>query len=78
MLSDDRPWDLWNAQGTDDMSKAEAFTFAHTVETEVRKQDTKLIQQMLDALEGVVIAHKYEGGTPIEAITAARKRLENT
>ena len=51
MLSDDRLWDLWNAQGTDAMSKAEAFTFAKAIEAEVRKQDDALIGQMLEALE---------------------------
>ena len=49
-LSDDKLWDLWNAQGTDDMSCAEAFVFARAIEAEVRKQDDALIQQMHDAL----------------------------
>ena len=51
MLSDDKLWDLWNAQGTDDMSCAEAFVFARAIEAEVRKQDDALILQMLEALE---------------------------
>ena len=50
-LSDDKLWDLWNAQGTDDMSCAEAFVFARAIEAEVRKQDEALILQMLEALE---------------------------
>ena len=32
-------------------------------------------QQALEALEGVVSAHGYEGGTPVDAIAALRKRL---
>ena len=35
-LSDDKLWDLWNAQGTDNMSKEEAFVFARAIEAEVR------------------------------------------
>ena len=50
-LSDDKLWDLWNAQGTDNMSKEEAFVFARAIEAEVRKQDTELIQQLVEALE---------------------------
>ena len=36
-LSDDKLWDLWNAQGTDNMSKEEAFVFARAIEAEVRR-----------------------------------------
>ena len=36
-LSDDKLWDLWNAQGTDDMSCAEAFVFARAIEAEARR-----------------------------------------
>ena len=50
-LSDDKLWDLWNAQGTDDMSCAEAFVFARAIEAEVRKQDDALILQLVEALE---------------------------
>ena len=32
-------------------------------------------QQALEALEGVVSAHAYESGTPVEAITALRAAL---
>ena len=50
-LSDDKLWDLWNAQGTDNMSKEEAFVFARAIEAEVRKQDDALILQLVEALE---------------------------
>ena len=46
MLSDDKLWDLWNAQGTDDMSCAEAFVFARAIEAEAR----------MDALEEAAAA----------------------
>jgi hypothetical protein len=32
-------------------------------------------QQALEALEGVVSAHAYESGTPVEAIAALREAL---
>ena len=76
-LSDDKLWDLWNAQGTDDMSRAEAFVFARAIEAEVRKQDDALIRQMLEALT----QFQYRACESIhpdfvdEAITAARARL---
>ena len=50
-LSDDKLWDLWNAQGTDNMSKEEAFVFARAIEAEVRKQDDALIRQLVEALD---------------------------
>lgn len=81
-LSDEKLWDLWNAQGTDDMSKAEAFTFARAVEAEVRKQDDALIQQLEEALTDIVEAGEEAWGKDRpcvrigkEAITAARARL---
>ena len=79
-LSDDKLWDLWNAQGTDNMSKEEAFVFARAIEAEVRKQDEALIQQMLDALENSNATLWEEDDDPSRpahaAITAARARLE--
>lgn len=88
-LSDDKLWDLWSAQGTDDMSCAEAFVFARTIEAEVRKQDDALIQQMLEALEaglnevnaagqseGVYFGDDKDVDSKMEAaINAARARL---
>lgn len=80
-LSDDKLWDLWNAQGTDDMSCAEAFVFARAIETEVHKQDTELIRQMLEALETCDSADGYNGPYQFHddkaveaAIAAARAR----
>jgi len=75
-LSDDKLWDLWNAQGTDNMSKEEAFVFARAIEAEVRKQDDALIRQLVEALDGVH-AGEHQGGVD-EAITAGRARLEKS
>ena len=38
----------------------------------------KVVRQALGALEGVVHAHGYKGGTPVEAITALRQALEQS
>lgn len=38
----------------------------------------KVVRQALGALEGVVHAHGYKGGTPVEAITALRRALSAT
>ena len=73
-LSDDKLWDLWNAQGTDNMSKEEAFVFARATEAEVRKQDTELIQQLVDALEKADKISGYPNNR--KTITAGRARLE--
>lgn len=35
MLTDDEIWALWNSQGTDDMNRREAETFARAIETAV-------------------------------------------
>lgn len=72
-LSDDKLWDLWNAQGTDDMSLVEAFTFARAIESELRKQDTELIRQLVEALEKIDAAMPFQVGQ--QAIKAARARL---
>ncbi len=73
-LSDDKLWDLWNAQGTDDMSRVEAFTFARAIESEVRKQDTELIRQLVEAMERADKISGYPNNR--KTITAARAWLE--
>ena len=73
-LSDDKLWDLWNAQGTDNMSKEEAFVFARAIEAEVRKQDDALILQLVDALEKADKISGYPNNR--KTITAGRARLE--
>lgn len=63
-LSDDKLWDLWNAQGTDNMSKEEAFVFARAIEAEARR----------DALEEAEKISGYPNNR--KTITAGRARLE--
>lgn len=55
-LSDDKLWDLWNAQGTDNMSKEEAFVFARAIEAEARRAALTEAERICDhyatALDG--------------------------
>lgn len=74
MLSDDRLWELWNAQGTDDMSQAEAMRFARAIEAEVRKDYDALIRQMLEALTAPCAGEELLA-LKQAAIAAARARL---
>ena len=76
-LSDDKLWDLWNAQGTDNMSKEDAFVFARAIEAEVRKQDTELILQLVEALECHCEMTRSLVRSEL-AITAGRARLAPT
>jgi len=47
-LSDDKLWDLWNAQGTDNMSKEEAFVFARAIEAEARRDALEEAAALID------------------------------
>lgn len=69
-LSDDKLWDLWNAQGTDNMSKEEAFVFARAIEAEARR----------DALEEAakVCESMHEEDRPGDYAYAIRKLQEDT
>ena len=69
-LSDDKLWDLWNAQGTDNMSKEEAFVFARAIEAEARR----------DALEEAakVCESMHEEDRPGDYAYAIRKLKEDT
>ena len=55
-LSEDKLWHLWNAQGTDDMSRAEAFVFARAIEAEARRDALTEAERICDhyatALDG--------------------------
>lgn len=50
--------------------------FARAIETEVRKQDTELIQQLVASLEGY--RRNHNDGQPCDAEQAGRARLEHT
>lgn len=69
-LSDGQIRELWeNYSPTQGIA-----SFARSVEAEVRKADTELIRQMLDALE----RRTKHNDADYEAITAARARLEQS
>lgn len=83
MLNDDRLWELWNAQGTDDMSQAEAMRFARAIEAEVRKDDEALIRKMRNALYALPLPYTSETRAALQAANewldaaiATRARLE--
>ena len=74
-LSELKVMDLWAQVLTGYKSLGERiFKFAQSIEAEVRKQDDALIQQLVEALDGVH-AGEHQGGVD-EAITAGRARLE--
>lgn len=75
-LSDEQISRIWDAHTVPVFGKTgiNPIVFARAIESEVRKQDTELIRQMLEALEGVVTQVKYY--EPVTAaITAARARM---
>ena len=83
MLSELDMMNLWAKQLTGYKSQWERlFGFGDAIEAEVRKQDTELIRQMLEALETCDSADGYNGPYQFHddkaveaAITAARARL---
>lgn len=67
------------------LTQQELERFTHAIEAEVRQQDDELIQKMLEALntcdesDGYTGLRQFFDEKSVEsAITAARKRLENT
>ena len=50
--------------------------FAHAVESEVRKEDTELIQQLVEALEGSIAITMVKIDQRNAALIAGRARLE--
>ena len=73
-LSELKVMDLWAQVLTGYKSLGERiFKFAQSIEAEVRKQDDALIQQLVEALDGVH-AGEHQGGVN-EAIAAGRARL---
>lgn len=51
--------------------------FARAIEAEVRKQDTALIRQLVDALDGSIAITMVKIDLRNAALTAARARLED-
>ena len=78
-LSDDRIFEIAEAYGTLD-SEYRRAEFARAIEAEVHKQDTALIQQLVEALENSNATLWEEDDDPSRpahaAITAGRARLE--
>ena len=74
MLSDERIAEMMRETwGAANIAPRHAETFARAIEAEVRKQDDALIQQLVEALDGVH-AGEHQGGVD-EAIAAGRARL---
>ena len=74
MLSELQIMNKWASVLTGYKSTGERiFEFARAIEAEVRKQDTELIRQMLEALEKVDQAMPFPVAR--QEITAARARL---
>ena len=73
-LSDGEILDIWSpGLSRPILGKTKVLHFARAIEAEVRKQDTELIRQMLEALESVNQAMPFPVASA--AITAARARL---
>ena len=76
-LSDDQIIALFNEACRETFNGLERFRyFARAIEAEVQKQDTELIRQMLDALDGAIAITMGKIDLRNEAIAAARARLE--
>ena len=76
-LSEDQIIDLFNRACRETFNGLERFRyFARAIEAEVQKQDTALIRQMLDALEGSIAITMGKMDLRNAAIAAARARLE--
>ena len=67
---------LWAKQLTGYKSQWERlFGFGYAVEAEVRKQDTELIRQLVEALDGAIAITMGKIDLRNAAIAAARERL---
>lgn len=79
MLSDEKIYDMVTDWFAESWAVARAIKLVEQVEVEVRKQDEALIQQLVEALEthGEMYPHMVKGFC-VDAINAARKRLEGT
>ena len=70
-LSDDKLWDLWNAQGTDNMSKEEAFVFARAIEAEARRD---ALEEAAAACAEISVDY-WMGDAQFEAATRCRNAI---
>ena len=75
-LSDDRIAEMMrDTWGCASIAPRHAPKFARAIEAEVRKQDTELIRQLVDALYGAIAITMDKIDLRNAAITAARARL---
>jgi hypothetical protein len=82
-LSDSEILDIWSpGLSRPILGKTKVLHFARAIEAEVRKADTKLIRQMLEALclleSADVVLTECGWEVTNAAITAARARLEQS
>lgn len=53
-LTDDELWTVWNAQGTDEMSRQEAMAFARAIEAAVNAKWAALQQKYADPFTYII------------------------
>ena len=75
-LSDKQISQMWSDAHNDTSDRMANQVFAKAIEAEVHKQDTELIRQMLDALDGAIAITMGKIDLRNAAIAAARARLE--
>ena len=75
-LSDKQISQIWSEAHDDTSDRMAHQVLARAIEAEVRKQDTELIRQLLEALEGAIAIMMDKIDLRNAAIAAARARLE--
>lgn len=77
-LSDDKLWDFWNAQGTDNMSKEEAFVFARAIEAEARRDALEEAEKKCELVAQRWSHHMVAPSAALGCAAALRKLKEDT
>ena len=76
-LSDDRIAEMMrDTWGCASIAPRHALEFARAIEAEVRKDDTELIRQLVEALDGAIAITMGKIDLRNAAIAAARERLD--
>ena len=75
-LSEAQIYDIATDWFVDGWAVARAIKMVEQVEYEVRKQDTELIRQLVEALEVATTPLAADRQEVLRAVTAARARLE--
>ena len=76
-LRDDKLWDLWNAQGTDNMSKEEAFVFARAIEAEARRDALEEAAKVCEQVAQRWSHHMVAPSAALGCAAAIRKLKED-